>query len=139
MRFRPVTKTLLLQPATAVLVLAALCCAAACYGPNDNTPSAPAVTYNVATALGNNASVPLGQKVTIGAAVTNTTGVRQVGVRVDFKVLEGTADLSAPYTVTDTGGIAKIQVTPTYAPGEVQIQAQVFSTTAKTVFTITGT
>jgi len=123
----------------AALLLAAICCAAACYGPNDNSVSGPEVTYNITPAAGNHASVPLGQQVTIGAAVTNNTGIRQIGVRVDFKVLEGTANLSAANAVTDTAGIARIQATPTYAPGEVQIQAQVFSTTAKTVFSITGT
>jgi hypothetical protein len=132
-------QTLNLKPALAVLLFAALCCAAACYGPNENTPAGTDITYNVFTAAGNNASVPLGQKVTIGAGVTNNIGSRQPNVRVNFTVIEGTADLSAAYSITDTAGIARIQVTPTYAPGQVLIQAQVYLTNTKTVFTITGT
>ena len=131
-------QTLNLKTAVAVILFAALCWAAACYGPNENTPAGTDITYNIFTAAGNNASVPLGQKVTIGAGVTNNIGSRQPNVRVDFKVLEGTADLSATYAITDTAGIARIQVTPTYAPGQIQIQAQVYLTTAKTLFTITG-
>ncbi|MCE5273341.1 hypothetical protein LLH00_18845 [bacterium] len=128
----------ILVPALAVIATVALMIAAACYGPHDNSPTSPGVKYLISITKGNGATVSLGHPVSIGVAVTNDIGVPQKSVRVDFTIIEGTADLASTYSVTDTAGFATNTVTPKYAPGEIQIQAQVYLTTAKTVITCTG-
>ncbi len=128
----------LLVPALAAIAAVALIIAAACHGPNDNSPTSPSVTYNIVPIAGNGAKAPIGTPITIGAGVTNQIGVWQTGVRVDFKVLDGTGTLGSAYVVTDTAGRAYNTITPTYAPGDIQIQAQVYLTTSKTVITCTG-
>ena len=121
-----------------VVILALI--AASCYGPNDNTPTSPTVSYKISIAS-NNVSGPVGQEIStpLGVFVGNSVNYEQPGVRVNFAVIEGEATLNPASAITDTSGIAYTKVTPGYAPGPITIRATVFATNLSVELTATGT
>ena len=114
--------------------------AASCDGLDDNTPTAPTVSYKL-SAASNNVSGPYGQEIStpLGVFVGNSVNYEQPGVRVNFSVIEkGVGDSNPASAITDTNGIARTKVTPQASPGSITVRATVFMTNIHLDLTATG-
>ena len=129
-------KTALAVLFTLILVLLA------CTKPNEQiSPSGPQITYKIAIVSGNNQSGPIGQALSapLTVYVSDENNLKKANVTVLFSVTGGYGELSPTTAVSDAEGMAQSTLTPTYAAGEVKVQAKVYGTSTSVTFTATGT
>lgn len=128
---RPALSPPLCWLAAAILLLSA------CNEPLPYQGSGGSVDYGISIVSGNGQSGALNSELSapLRVFVTNNNGVKQPSVRVDFRIVEGYGELSSPSAVTDIDGYAEVKLTPTYAPGEVKVEASPAGDDSKVTFT----
>ena len=116
-----------------------------CHGPHTSQYGGQANVYQLTIVSGNNQTGPLGQPlptplgVYIGDIANN---VRQPGLYVKFKIVDGSGSLSPTNTTSavvqsDTGAVARTYLTPLDVPGTLTVEASI-SGASSVEFTCTG-